>query len=180
MPKTDNWSLHTLRKHILSIIEGVRLEYRQQFRSIAKANKLALSGQKILDQKNNEFRSQLDRQADTFASKTDVQSQVKSLSETLNQYRGLSDERKEAFDKQISTINLSLKDSVTKIDLETRLSTMQSQIDSLDASRNQNQGQAKQQERSTGNNQWLVVVIIGLIVSLPSWILEITHLVTGK
>ncbi len=180
MSKSDPWSLRTLRKHIMSIIDGVRLEYRQEFKSLSKANKLALSQQKILDQKNNEFRSQLDKQADTFASKADVQAQVKSLTDTLNQNRGLSDERKEAFDKQIAAINLAIKDSVTKTDLETRLSSIQGQITSLDNSRSQNKGQAQQQDKNVVGNQWLIGIAIGVVLSLPNLISEISHLITGK
>jgi len=202
MSNQSEWTLGTLYKHIREVIDGVRLEYRQQFKSMDKANKLALAGQKILDQKNNEFRTQLDRQADTFATKADVDSRLSSMTDIIDANKQLSEERRDTFDKQIAAITLSvsdrvtrvehsalldqiaairleLKDVVTKKDLEITLTAMRSQIDSLDANRNVIQGQSQQRVQSTNNAQWIIQLVLG-IPFLFLAIVEAARLIAGR
>lgn len=172
MSKTE-WTFSTLRKFLLSIIDGDRQVWQTRFKAMDKANKVALAGQKILDKKNNEFRTQLDRQADTFATKSEMNNRVATLTDVVDANKISSDDRSSRNSEQIAAINLAIKDVPTKADVEAIRSVLQEQVTSLNSSRSQGLGQTEQKVVNSGNDRW----VIGIIAGLPGIILVVIEIV---
>lgn len=160
-------------------LTALKDQTESKFEDLAQAVTLAREETTRRDEKNNEFRSQLNDQALTFSRKSDVDGQIRSLQDKIDQLQRTATERealaKTALDGQLAIINKDIQGlretRATESGLGGAISGLVAKVDALRLAGSETSG-AKAGQQS-GWNQYAgvivaVVSVIGLITYLST------------
>jgi len=180
----SQWTIETLREHIIALINANDVKYNQRFEASQnaintalaaqqKAMETALTSQKLAVDKAetaaekrfesvNEFRSVLTSQQGTLMPRPETMALLKSIEDKMDAQRLSHEKVNDSFAQSLSDIRLAMTHLLAIDAYETRHAELQRQVNDLRESRSESTG------KSTGANAlWgYLVGAAGIVLAL--------------
>lgn len=103
----SNWTIDTLKEHLLTLIEKNDRIYKEKFIASEKAETKSEASQKAFNERSNEFRQALDDSNKTKIDRTEVRNELKNLNENLEGFKVTVDKTFDEVKKDINNLRES-------------------------------------------------------------------------